>query len=112
MKTLSGNSIQSLIVLGRFLPPKCEVDFLLRGEGRCVAITGGIGLKQNPPFSEESVNLLLSIVSSRSGISSADDLYLLKLAKVKLPFLNRSLLRYTSICLIEYTKNVPNGAIF
>jgi hypothetical protein len=71
MKTLSGNSIQSLIVLGRFLPPKCEVDFLLRGEGRCVAITGGIGLKQNPPFSEESVNLLLSIVSSRSGISSA-----------------------------------------
>jgi hypothetical protein len=58
------------------------MDLLLRGEGSGVAVTGGVGVEKFPSFSEISIDLIFSVVSSRPGISSADDLYLFEFIRL------------------------------
>jgi hypothetical protein len=66
------------------------VDFLLRGKGRCVAITCGIGFQQYPSFFDQSIRLLLSVAASGSGIPCANDLNFVEFGEIYLFFLLQS----------------------
>ena len=69
------------------------MNLLLRRKRRCVAITRGIGFQQHPSFSEESIDLLFSIMGPRPGIPRADNLNFLIIGEVKLFFLDKFSLR-------------------
>jgi hypothetical protein len=86
---LSLQGINSLVILDDFFSAQHKVDLLLGGKGWAVAVTGGIGFNQFPSFSEECVDLILSILGTRSRISGTDDLDLLKFVEIDLPFFHQ-----------------------